>query len=639
MKKNPFLIYVFSACLLLMININYSSAQIVNSESFDALAFPATGWTLNTPVGIGGNPGDIWVRRTNATFPPIAAPFSGAGMARFSSHSYTGISTQAMFTPVIDYSGLTATDTATLSFWMYRDTGLVNSIDSLTLMVNTINDLTGAVRLGAIARLASYNLPDTVSIFGWYFYSFDVPQSFNTNTNYLIFSGEGHSGNHIFIDNVSWTSYPPQCTGTPTIGNLNANPILICDGSGTTTLAITGQTTGASGISIVWQSSLSATGPWTNEAFDVATYTSNTLTATTYFRCYISCSNSASADTSAVTSINVSTSPLPVLTVAPNGGAAFCNGGDPVILSVTGATTYTWSPSTGLDNSTGDLVFATPGTNTIYTVTGTDTSGCAASATLNITVANGPNINPTSSDDTVCTGSTVNLASGSGGGGGGGGNTYLWNPGGITTNNTQVNPTTTTTYTITVTSNNTGCSTTDSSLIIVVTQDVTANFGYTMNGNTVLFHDSSFNASSWSWNFGDGNGSSNQNPIYTFSGTGAYTVTLVVTSAGCPGGDTIQIQLSVFPDGINELSNNQQFLIYPNPVTDNLLHLNFVIKNEKTELSIVNSLGQIVMIKNFASPINKQMNETINLKDFASGLYEINLNSGNSHDSVRFVKH
>ncbi|TSA49538.1 MAG: T9SS C-terminal target domain-containing protein [Sphingobacteriales bacterium] len=638
MKNFPKIIYSIFISAILIMNINSISAQIINSESFDAATFPPTGWTLDTPVAVGGNPGDIWVRRTNATFPPISAPHSGAGMARFSCHNYSGLSTQDMFTPVIDYSGITITDTATLSFWIYRDTGLVNSIDSLTLLVNTSASLTGSTRLGAIARLASINIPDAVSINGWYFYSFNVPQSFNTTSNYLIFSGTGHSGNHIFIDDVQWTSYPPQCAGTPTIGTLNANPTLICGGSGTTTLTLIGQTSGASGISIVWQSSSSASGPWTDVANDVATYTSVSLTSTTYFRCYISCSNSASADTSAVITIDVSTSPLPVLTVAPNGGAAFCNGGNPVILSVSGAATYSWSPSTGLDNSTNDLVFASPATNTTYTVTGSDSSGCAASATLNITVAIGPNINPTSSTDTTCTGGTVTLNAG-GGGGGGGGNTYTWSPGAATGNNVQVNPTSTTTYTLTATSNFSGCSTIDSSIIIVVTQDVAANFDYSMNGNTVLFHDSSFNASTWSWNFGDGNGSTNQNPIYTFSGTGVYTVTLIVTSPGCPGGDTIQIQVSVFPSSINNISNGNQLLVYPNPITDNLLHLNFKMINENAELNIMNSLGQIVMTKIFSSSINKQMNEIINLKDFASGIYEISLKEGGSNSSVRFVKY
>ncbi len=638
MKKFISLFQSNIIAVVLLFTINDVSAQVINNEDFEGATYPSVGWTMNNAIGGQGQfATTIWVHRNVGSFPNSASAHSGTWMSRYSSHFTADPSTQALITPVIDYSGITINDTAYFSFWVYRD-NTSNLGDSVTAYVNTIADVTGATRLGAVAQSIAINLPDTQSTIGWYQYIFKVPNSFNTSTNYLMLTGTGHTGNNIFTDDFEWTSYPPQCTSTPTIGTLTATPLLICGGSGTAAFNLSGQTSGASGLTTVWQSASNATGPWTDVSINASTYTSDTLIITTYFRCFISCSNSASADTSAIITIDVSISPLPVLTVAPNGGAAYCNGGDPVILSVTGATNYTWSPSAGLDNSTGDLVFASPATNTVYTVTGSDSSGCAASATLNITVANGPNINPTSSADTVCTGSTVNLNSGTGGGGGGN-NTYLWNPGGMSTGNTQANPTTTTTYTLTVTSNFTGCSTTDSSLVIVVTQDVTANFGYTMTGNTVLFHDSSFNASSWSWNFGDGNGSSTQNPIYTFSGTGVYNVTLIVTSAGCPGGDTIQIQLSVFPSGINIISNSNQLFVYPNPVTDNLLHLNFVMKNENAELNIVNSLGQIVMTKNFSSTINKQMNETINLKEFVSGIYEVNLNSGNSHDSVRFVKH
>ena len=630
-------IYSLSIALFLLLTSNASSAQVLSTEDFEGATYPPAGWTMNTAVGgLGNFTTAIWVHRNTGSFPASATAHSGTWMSRYSGHFCADPSTQALITPVIDYSGLTTNDTASVSLWVYRD-NTSTAGDSLTVFVNTIADVIGATRLGAIAQSITVNLPDTAASIGWYQYTFQIPQSYNTATNYILFNGTGHIGNNIFTDDVQWTSYPPQCTGTPTIGTVGANPLLICGGSGTTTFTLTGQTTGASGISIVWQSSSTSTGPWNDVANDVATYTSAALTTTTYFRCYISCSNSSSADTSAVTTITVSSSPLPVLTIAPNGGATYCNGGTPAILSVSGATTYVWSPSAGLDVSTGDLVFATPTAPTNYTVTGSDASGCEATATVNVNVANGPIINPTSSTDTACTGSTVTLNAG--GGGGGGGNTYTWNPGAVTGNNVQVNPTATTTYTLTATSGFSGCSTIDTSLVIVITQDVTANFSYTMNGNTVLFHDSSFNASSWSWSFGDGNGSTNQNPIYTFSGTGAYIVTLIVTSAGCPGGDTIQIQLSVFPNRIKEIINSNQLLIYPNPVTDNLLHINFVLKGGTGALSVVNSLGQVVATRNFIANNNKQMNETINLLEFASGIYEIILTDGDSHSSVRFVKH
>jgi uncharacterized repeat protein (TIGR01451 family) len=53
---------------------------------------------------------------------------------------------------------------------------------------------------------------------------------------------------------------------------------------------------------------------------------------------------------------------------------------------------------------------------------------------------------------------------------------------------------------------------------------------------TVLFTDSSTNATSWNWSFGDGSTSPEQNPSYQYANAGTYNVTLTVSN-GC-GSDT-----------------------------------------------------------------------------------------------------
>ena len=55
---------------------------------------------------------------------------------------------------------------------------------------------------------------------------------------------------------------------------------------------------------------------------------------------------------------------------------------------------------------------------------------------------------------------------------------------------------------------------------------------------TINFYDASTNSPiSWLWDFGDGNTSTQQNPIHTFTSSGTYTVSLVVTNSF--GNDTI----------------------------------------------------------------------------------------------------
>jgi len=60
--------------------------------------------------------------------------------------------------------------------------------------------------------------------------------------------------------------------------------------------------------------------------------------------------------------------------------------GESVTLTASGAATYSWSPSAGLNIATGSTVIATPNITTTYTVTGTDANQCSSSATVVVTV-------------------------------------------------------------------------------------------------------------------------------------------------------------------------------------------------------------------------------------------------------------
>jgi gliding motility-associated-like protein len=62
--------------------------------------------------------------------------------------------------------------------------------------------------------------------------------------------------------------------------------------------------------------------------------------------------------------------------------------GGSVDLTVTGATDYTWTPSTGLSCTTCSDPTATPNESTTYIVTGTDATGCSGSDTVLVIVEN-----------------------------------------------------------------------------------------------------------------------------------------------------------------------------------------------------------------------------------------------------------
>ena len=64
---------------------------------------------------------------------------------------------------------------------------------------------------------------------------------------------------------------------------------------------------------------------------------------------------------------------LPTVSVSPASPSIIPSGS--VSLTASGASTYSWSPSTGLSATTGATVTANPGSSTTYTVTGTDGNG------------------------------------------------------------------------------------------------------------------------------------------------------------------------------------------------------------------------------------------------------------------------
>lgn len=106
----------------------------------------------------------------------------------------------------------------------------------------------------------------------------------------------------------------------------------------------------------------------------------------------------------------------PVLSVSP--GTSICSGRS-TTLQASGATTYNWSPSTGLNGTSGASVTASPTQTTTYTVTGSS-NGCQSSSQITVTVNALPIVNAGSAT-TICAGQSTNLnASGA--------SSYSWSP-------------------------------------------------------------------------------------------------------------------------------------------------------------------------------------------------------------------
>lgn len=195
----------------------------------------------------------------------------------------------------------------------------------------------------------------------------------------------------------------------------------------------------------------------------------------------------------------------------------------PVTLTASGATSYSWSPSSTLSSSSGASVVATPTQTTTYTVIG---SNADCIDTLKVTINVGSTLNITVNSETICTGGSATLNAV-------GATNYQWSPstGLSSTNGSSVlaNPTSTTTYTIIGTSGN--CiDTTTATVYVADSLNISVNSATICSGDSVTLIANG--AQNYLWSPSTGLSGTNGSSVIAFPGSSAqYTV--IGTSAGC----------------------------------------------------------------------------------------------------------
>jgi serine protease len=104
--------------------------------------------------------------------------------------------------------------------------------------------------------------------------------------------------------------------------------------------------------------------------------------------------------------VNITVNAAPVLAVNATPGTTICSGSS-VTLTASGASTYSWSPGTFLNTTSGATVISTPTSTIQYNVTGTGANGCTSNTSIDIFV-NDPPIAVASVNDTdICIGQSV----------------------------------------------------------------------------------------------------------------------------------------------------------------------------------------------------------------------------------------
>ena len=152
-------------------------------------------------------------------------------------------------------------------------------------------------------------------------------------------------------------------------------------------------------------------------------------------------------------------------TASAGNDASVCAGSS-TVLNASGGTSYSWSPTSGLNNSTSATPTATPTATTTYNVTCTNAEGCTATDAVIVTVNSLPIISVTPSVFSLCKGQGTQLTAS-------GAATYTWSPSaglsGTSGSSVFAIPNASTTYTVTGV-NALGCSATATSAITVQDQ-------------------------------------------------------------------------------------------------------------------------------------------------------------------------
>ncbi|MGZ3904220.1 MAG: carboxypeptidase regulatory-like domain-containing protein, partial [Bacteroidia bacterium] len=174
----------------------------------------------------------------------------------------------------------------------------------------------------------------------------------------------------------------------------------ICDGSSTNLV-------GNGAVNYNW----STGGTANNENFSPNITTSYTLTGDNGAGCV------------ATQEFTVIVNPLPA--VLTGGGGAICLGGT-TIINASGASTYMWSPATGLNSTNNPSAAASPTVSTDYTVTGVDANGCSNTGIVSVIVNSLPILTVTPTNVT-CYGLCDGMVYASGA------VSYSWTPTGATT--------------------------------------------------------------------------------------------------------------------------------------------------------------------------------------------------------------
>ena len=429
-----------------------------------------------------------WTPIADLTDPNIGSP------------DFNGSQTTTLTVTGIDSNGCVATDNVTIT---------VNILPSVSAGADEVICIGSSIQISA-SGADSYiwdsaaNLDDE---------TLQNPTFSGTSTETLTVTGTDGNG-CVNTDDVTIT--------VNLLPSVDAGPdVVICAGTSV-------QLNATGGSSYSW----SPTNSMNNYAIPDPTFSG--LATTTYTVTSVDANGCTASDEITIT-VNTA---LPV-----NAGvdSTICDGAT-IQLIASGASTYTWWPTTDLDNANvANPVFS--GSSSItYTVTGTDVNGCTNTDDISIIVNPLPIVDA-GTDQVICFGETAMLTAT-------GGTSYVWSPAVDLDNANIASPTFSGTATTLLTVSGTdanGCVNTDDvhvSVNALPMVDAGTDAVICLGATTQL---QASGGVSYAWTPStDLDNSSISNPI--FSGTSTTTLTVTATDAnGCSDSDDVNITVNGLP--------------------------------------------------------------------------------------------
>ncbi|MDP3557765.1 MAG: S8 family serine peptidase [Bacteroidota bacterium] len=411
----------------------------------------------------------------------------------------------------------------------------------------------------------------------------------------------GFTGNPLIVSPVINTTY--TVIGTTT-GCTNTKTVSVTIGASLSVLINTNPSTKCATGSATLTASGASNYTWTPGGSNAVSIVVNQPTTTNYT---LVGTNGAC---SGVATTTVTVIPTPTFAIATSPSASICAGKSVTMTASGFYSSYTWVTPT----VTAASYTATPGSTTSYTVFATGTGGCNTSSVVTINV----NTNPLTSL-TATNANCINPCSGIANGVTTLGTApYSYSLTGGSCTSLPCSNLCAGNYTL-VTNDAFGCTSANTFSIFAPTNNIIANLsssntacGTCSTGIASLNVTGGVGPYTYTWSPTGGNSNTASN-----LGIGCYTI-IVTDAVGCSVASSTCISFGV---GLQSaLFTNSSLIVYPNPAQSNVT---IEYQGALFNYALYNSLGQLI-----AADQNNQNKTTINLNEFAKGIYLIEVEIG-----------